>query len=53
MHPERMTENLAIADFTPSAAELAAIDALDTGVRGGPDPETITLAAWGRDIPEA
>ena len=26
--------------------ELAAIDALDTGVRGGPEPDAITLESW-------
>ena len=30
-----------------------AIDALDTGVRGGPDPGSITLEAYGKAIPEA
>lgn len=53
VHPERMAENLDIFDFELTAAELVAIDALDTGIRGGPDPQSITLAAWGRDIPEA
>ena len=32
---------------------MAAIDALDTGRRGGPEPEAITLEVYGRDIPEA
>ena len=32
---------------------MAAIDALDTGRRGGPEPEAITLEAFGREIPEA
>lgn len=31
---------------------MGAIDALDTGVRGGPEPEAITLEAFGREIPE-
>ena len=30
-----------------------AIDALDTGVRGGPEPEAVTREAFHRDIPEA
>ena len=38
--------------FDLTADELAAIDGLDTGVRGGPEPEAITRAAFGRDIPE-
>ena len=32
---------------------LAAIDALDTAQRGGPEPTAITLEAFGRPIPEA
>ena len=28
-------------------------DALDTGARGGPEPDSITLEAYGRAIPEA
>lgn len=35
-----------------SAEELAEIDGLDTGVRGGPDPESITLAEHSMEIPE-
>lgn len=38
---------------TLSASEIAAIDALDTEMRRGPDPETITLETYGRQIPEA
>ena len=33
--------------------ELAQIDGLETGVRGGPEPDFITLENFGRDIPEA
>jgi hypothetical protein len=33
--------------------QLAAIDALDTGVRGGPEPDSITLETYDRPIPEA
>ncbi|MFN8098999.1 MAG: aldo/keto reductase [Dermatophilaceae bacterium] len=36
---ERIAENFDVFGFELSAAELAAIDALDTGERGGPDPE--------------
>ena len=35
------------------AEQLAAIDALDTGVRGGPEPEDVTRENYGIDIPEA
>ena len=51
--PHRIAENLDVFDFELSAGELAAIDALDTGRRGGPEPSAITLEAFGRDIPEA
>jgi diketogulonate reductase-like aldo/keto reductase len=50
--PARIAENIDVFDFDLSAEELAAIDALDTGQRGGPEPESITLATFGRQIPE-
>ena len=51
--PSRIAENIDVFDFELSADELAAIDALDTGRRGGPEPEAITLEAFGREIPDA
>lgn len=51
--PSRIAENVDVFDFELSADELAAIDALDTGVRGGPEPEDITREKVGLDIPEA
>ncbi|MFE4501044.1 aldo/keto reductase [Rhodococcus sp. NPDC056743] len=51
--PARITENFDVFDFDLTADQLAAIDALDTGVRGGPDPDSITLENYGREIPEA
>ena len=51
--PSRIAENVDVFDFDLTADQLAAIDALDTGVRGGPDPESITLETFGREIPEA
>jgi diketogulonate reductase-like aldo/keto reductase len=50
--PQRIAENLDVFDFDLSTEELAAIDALDTGQRGGPEPEAITLESFGRPIPE-
>jgi 2,5-diketo-D-gluconate reductase A len=38
--PERIIENFDVIDFTLSAAEMTAIDALDAGERTGPDPDT-------------
>jgi diketogulonate reductase-like aldo/keto reductase len=50
--PTRIAENITVFDFVLSADEMAAIDDLDTGQRGGPEPDAITLAAFGREIPE-
>jgi diketogulonate reductase-like aldo/keto reductase len=38
----RIAENFDVFDFALTADEVAAIDALGTGVRGGPDPELIS-----------
>ena len=51
--PSRIAENFDVFDFDLTDDQLDAIDALDTGIRGGPDPETITLETFGRPIPEA
>jgi diketogulonate reductase-like aldo/keto reductase len=50
--PQRIAENIDVFDFEHSTEELAAIDTLDTGQRGGPEPESITLENFGRPIPE-
>jgi diketogulonate reductase-like aldo/keto reductase len=52
-HRSRIAENFDVLDFTLAEGELAAIDALDTGLRGGPDPESINLGDHGAEIPEA
>jgi 2,5-diketo-D-gluconate reductase A len=51
--PARIAENLDVFDFSLTADQLAAIDTLDTGIRGGPEPESITLETFGREISEA
>ena len=51
--PTRIAENIDVFDFELSTAEITAIDGLDTGRRGGPEPGAVTLEAYGRDIPEA
>ncbi|WP_040793995.1 aldo/keto reductase [Nocardia higoensis] len=51
--PSRIAENIDVFDFTLTDDQLAAIDALDTGVRGGPEPEVLTREKFGMPIPEA
>jgi diketogulonate reductase-like aldo/keto reductase len=53
VRPDRIRENFDVFDFELTGDELAQIDALDTGTRGGPEPEAITLETFGRVIPEA
>ncbi|WP_341947868.1 aldo/keto reductase [Microbacterium sp. LWH11-1.2] len=53
VRPARIAENYDVFDFELTAEQLASIDALDTDVRRGPEPEAVTLEAFGREIPEA
>lgn len=51
--PARIAANFDVFGFELTGDELTRIDGLDTGVRSGPDPDTITLENFHRDIPEA
>lgn len=50
---KKIDENFRVWSFELTDEELAAIDALDTNVRVGPEPDTITLEEYGIEIPEA
>ena len=52
-NPSRIAENFDVFDFTLTEQDLARLDALNTGVRGGPDPDEIGPSSWGLEIPEA
>jgi diketogulonate reductase-like aldo/keto reductase len=52
VRPERIAENLDLFDFALSADDIAEIDALDTGVRGGPNQDAIDFRTFDRPIPE-
>jgi diketogulonate reductase-like aldo/keto reductase len=42
--PERIRENIDIFDFVLTRDDIAAIDAMDMGLRGGPDPDQFDLS---------
>lgn len=52
VRPARIAENFDIFDFSMSSEEVEAIDALNKGVRGGPDPETVDTKLFNFAIEE-
>lgn len=53
VNPTRIAENFDVFDVELSADELTRIDALDTGVRNGPDPDQMRTERFAMVIPEA
>jgi diketogulonate reductase-like aldo/keto reductase len=47
----RIAENFDVFDFALNADEMSEIDALDTGVRNGPDPDLARPEMFDRAIP--
>ncbi|MFF1830431.1 aldo/keto reductase [Paenarthrobacter sp. NPDC058040] len=52
-NPGRIAGNFDVFDFELTAGDLAAIDALDRGVRNGPDPDVARPERFAMVIPEA
>lgn len=53
INPQRIAQNIDVFDFALCDGELYVIDALDRGLRGGPDPDEVDPSTWDLEIPEA
>ena len=51
-NPGRIAENFDVFNFDLTAEQMSDIDALDTGVRNGPDPDVARPEMFDRVIPE-
>ncbi|AMY25885.1 Morphine 6-dehydrogenase [Rhodococcoides fascians] len=51
-NPERIAQNSDVFDFELDDDELAAMDALDRGVRGGPDRDGVVPTTFDVEITE-
>jgi diketogulonate reductase-like aldo/keto reductase len=52
VRPARIAENIDIFDFALTPDEVGAINALDTGKRGGPDPQLVTAQSFAITVPQ-
>ena len=50
--PARIAQNLDVFDFALTPDDIAAIDSLDTGVRGGPNQDEVDFRTFNRTIPD-
>jgi len=50
--PARIAEDIDVFDFALTADDIAAIDGLDTGIRGGPNQDEIDVRTFDRVIPD-